>query len=118
MSCVWISDVPDDKLRYRNLPVDHQLQKHARMSSEGTAVSSHGVLTPTGKTTRTSLSDAITSKNSIPALNGRHSLLVLRARSKLERDSWCWALNVEVERLVREHSVREQGIREDGRIRR
>ncbi len=41
----------------------------------------------------------------VPSLNGQQKMLVLRARSKLERDEWCWALNVEMERLVRLHAA-------------
>lgn len=50
----------------------------------------------------------------IPELDAKPKLLICRARSKLERDAWCWALNCEIERLVRtsqprEHKAREQG---------
>jgi len=50
----------------------------------------------------------------IPELEAKPKLLICRARSKLERDAWCWALNCEIERLVRtsqprEHKAREQG---------
>lgn len=53
----------------------------------------------------------------IPALDAKHKMLVLRARSRLERDAWCWALNAEIERLVRVYSSREQAVRNDGGIR-
>jgi len=33
--------------------------------------------------------------------NSKHKLLILKARSQMERDAWCWALNAEVERTVR-----------------
>jgi len=52
----------------------------------------------------------------VPSLNGQQKMLVLRARSKLERDEWCWALNVEMERLVRLHSVRETAVRQQGNV--
>ena len=52
----------------------------------------------------------------VPSLNGQQKMLVLRARSKLERDSWCWALNVEMERLVRLHRVREAAVRQQGNV--
>lgn len=52
----------------------------------------------------------------VPSLNGQQKMLVLRARSKLERDEWCWALNVEMERLVRLHSVREAAVRQQGNV--
>jgi hypothetical protein len=37
-----------------------------------------------------------------PRLARKHKLLVFRTRSKLERDAWCFALNTEIERLVRD----------------
>ena len=52
----------------------------------------------------------------VPSLNGQQKMLVLRARSKLERDEWCWALNVEMERLVRLHRVREAAVRQQGNV--
>lgn len=52
----------------------------------------------------------------VPSLNGQRKMLVLRARSKLERDEWCWALNVEMERLVRLHRVREAAVRQQGNV--
>lgn len=39
------------------------------------------------------------------SLKAKRRVLVLKARSKLERDGWCWALNTEIERLSR--STRE-----------
>ena len=56
------------------------------------------------------------STKEVPSLNGQQRMLVLRARSKLERDQWCWALNVEMERLVRAHTVREAAVRQQGNI--
>ena len=50
----------------------------------------------------------------IPELKAKPNLLVCRARSKLERDSWCWALNCEIERLARASQIREQRARERG----
>jgi len=47
----------------------------------------------------------------VPALSSKRKLLVFRTRSKLERDAWCWALNCEVERLVREQKEREERLR-------
>ncbi|KZT53929.1 hypothetical protein CALCODRAFT_485938 [Calocera cornea HHB12733] len=52
----------------------------------------------------------------IPSLKDKNRLLICRARSKLERDTWCWALNVEIERLVRAAVARERALREDGAI--
>lgn len=50
----------------------------------------------------------------IPGLSARHRILMCRARSGLERDAWCWALNCEVERLARATGVREKKAREQG----
>lgn len=47
----------------------------------------------------------------IMQLSAKHSLLIFRARSKLERDLWCWALNCEIERLVRKTKKRETSMR-------
>jgi len=51
------------------------------------------------------------SSDAIPQLNAKHGLLILKARSKLERDAWCWALNSEIERIVRTKVDREKGMR-------
>lgn len=45
-----------------------------------------------------------------------HQKLVLRARSKLERDSWAWAINLEIERLARRRKEREDRIRAAGNV--
>ncbi|KAG9035602.1 hypothetical protein FRB95_011008 [Tulasnella sp. JGI-2019a] len=52
----------------------------------------------------------------IPPLDGKHKILVCKARSILERDSWCFALNAEIERLSRRTSSREKDIQELGGI--
>lgn len=48
--------------------------------------------------------------------NSGHQKLVLRARSKLERDAWAWALNLEIERLARRRKDREDRIRSAGNV--
>ncbi|OCB84999.1 hypothetical protein A7U60_g7956 [Sanghuangporus baumii] len=53
-------------------------------------------------------------KTPIRQMNSKRKLVFFRARSKLERDAWCWALNCEIERLVRETKDREYRIREQG----
>lgn len=50
----------------------------------------------------------------ICSLNSQRKVAVFRARSKMERDAWCWALNCEIERLVRTTRDREVRIREQG----
>ena len=97
------------------MPVDHALQRHAR-SAVGDATTTAASVTVTGKATATTMAHTDDVHTSVPALNGNHKLLVLRARSKLERDAWCWALNAEIERLVRVHAPREQAVRDDGGI--
>jgi hypothetical protein len=42
-----------------------------------------------------------------PRLKRKNKLVVFRTRSKLERDAWCWAINCEIERLVRERTDKE-----------
>jgi len=43
--------------------------------------------------------------------NSKHKLLILKARSQMERDAWCWALNAEVERTARASAQREERLR-------
>ena len=51
----------------------------------------------------------------IPRLSKRgHEMIVFRARSKVERDAWCWALGCEIERVVRNNRDRERRVREAG----
>lgn len=52
----------------------------------------------------------------VPALSAKRKLLVFRTRSKLERDAWCWALNCEIEKLVRAQREREGKLRETGSL--
>jgi hypothetical protein len=42
--------------------------------------------------------------------------IVFRARSKLDRDSWAWAINWEIERLVRRRREREERLRGFGAV--
>ncbi|KAH7102551.1 Pleckstrin homology domain-containing protein [Auriculariales sp. MPI-PUGE-AT-0066] len=50
----------------------------------------------------------------LPRLNESRKFLVLKTRSKLERDAWCWAINCELERVIRTNSDREVKIRDLG----
>jgi hypothetical protein len=52
----------------------------------------------------------------VPALSAKRKVLVFRTRSKLERDAWCWALNSEIERVVRSQKEREARLRETGNL--
>lgn len=57
-----------------------------------------------------------TDATSVPALSVKRKLLIFRTRSKLERDTWCWALNCAIEKIVRAQRVREQKVREAGQL--
>jgi len=51
----------------------------------------------------------------IPPLSAKRSVVLFRTRSKLERDTWCWALNTEIEKLAYANPQREIKMRETGR---
>jgi Pleckstrin homology domain len=65
-----------------------------------------------GTVTDTSANDASVPKT----LSHKRKLVVCRTRSKLERDAWCWALNCEIEKLVRLAKTREDKLRATGGI--
>lgn len=50
----------------------------------------------------------------IPAINAKHKIIVVKARSKLERDHWCWAVNEEIERIARRNVDRELRLHQGG----
>jgi Pleckstrin homology domain len=50
----------------------------------------------------------------VPSLNAVKKMLVFLCRSRVERDVWCWALNTEIEKLVRERRDREEKWRSVG----
>ncbi|KDQ11404.1 hypothetical protein BOTBODRAFT_57377 [Botryobasidium botryosum FD-172 SS1] len=54
----------------------------------------------------------------VPPLGGKHKFHVFKARSKLERDAWCWAINCEIERVVRAAKGRETKVRNSGELER
>lgn len=56
------------------------------------------------------------SNATVPPLKAKHDVLVLKARSRLERDSWVWALNAEIERTSRRFRVREVKARDGGLV--
>ncbi|WVQ65819.1 uncharacterized protein L199_003997 [Kwoniella botswanensis] len=60
--------------------------------------------------------DLVKDQNFLPPdLSKRPSqLLIFRARSKLERDRWVWAINAEMERQVRSHVKQEEILRNHG----
>ncbi|KAL1662456.1 Pleckstrin homology domain-containing protein [Schizophyllum commune] len=53
----------------------------------------------------------------IPTLKAKENVAVFRTRSKLERDAWCWAINCEIEKIVREQREREERLRNTGNLR-
>jgi hypothetical protein len=53
-------------------------------------------------------------ENSTPGLNAKRKVSIYRTRSKLERDSWVFALNAEIEKIVRATGERENKLREAG----
>ncbi|KAJ7459760.1 Pleckstrin homology domain-containing protein [Mycena latifolia] len=50
----------------------------------------------------------------IPSLAAKRKVVVFRCRNKLERDAWCWALNCEIEKVVRIQKDREDKLRNTG----
>ncbi|KAJ6508926.1 Pleckstrin homology domain-containing protein [Mycena sanguinolenta] len=50
----------------------------------------------------------------IPSLSSKRKVAVFRCRNKLERDAWCWALNCEIEKIVRVQQDREEKLRNTG----
>ena len=55
-------------------------------------------------------------KEAAPPLKMKRKLAIFRTRSKFERDTWVWAINVEIEKVVRTTAGREERIREAGNI--
>jgi hypothetical protein len=56
------------------------------------------------------------SHESAHKLASKRKLVIYRTRSRLERDVWCWALNCEIEKMVRMTRAREERLRENGRL--
>ena len=52
----------------------------------------------------------------LPSLQASRAMLVFRARSRVERDLWCWAINTEIEKVARKQKERERAIRENGGV--
>ncbi|KIY67116.1 hypothetical protein CYLTODRAFT_397691 [Cylindrobasidium torrendii FP15055 ss-10] len=50
----------------------------------------------------------------VPSLATKHKSVLYRTRSKLERDTWCWAINCEIERVVRRQRDYEAALRDTG----
>jgi hypothetical protein len=56
----------------------------------------------------------VAAQDDLPRLSAKRTLMVFRTRSKLERDAWCWAINCQIEKLVRAWREREEKLREAG----
>lgn len=54
------------------------------------------------------------SSTRIPSLSAKRKVVVFRCRNKLERDAWCWALNCEIDKIVRIQKDREEKLRNTG----
>lgn len=52
----------------------------------------------------------------VPPLHAKRKLGVFRTRSKLERDAWVWAINVEIDKTVRRMREREGRVRQAGEL--
>ncbi|KAH9854680.1 Pleckstrin homology domain-containing protein [Lenzites betulinus] len=52
----------------------------------------------------------------VPPLKAKRKVAVFRTRSKLERDAWVWAINTEIEKVVRASRVREEAVRNAGEL--
>ena len=52
----------------------------------------------------------------VPPLNTKRKVSVFRTRSKLERDAWVWAINIEIEKVVRASKDREEAVRQAGEL--
>lgn len=108
-------------VRYRpervNQPAQPQIVVAQRDGTSTAAIASHsagtaGSLSGVERTTM----PASSSPSTLPSLRDKkHKDLVLRARSKLERDLWVRAISLEIERLVREDGEREEKIRQMGK---
>ena len=59
---------------------------------------------------------APTPGRSVPSLSAKNKVLIFKTRSILERDAWCWAINAEIEKIVRTQQGREEKLREAGNL--
>lgn len=57
-----------------------------------------------------------TTATDVPPLKAKRKVKVFRTRSKLERDAWVWAINVEIEKIVRASKDREEAVRQAGQL--
>ncbi|EIW80949.1 hypothetical protein CONPUDRAFT_103997 [Coniophora puteana RWD-64-598 SS2] len=57
-----------------------------------------------------------TNTSNIPSLSAKNHIAVFRTRSKIERDTWCWALNHELDKMARDNVDRERLLRGMGKL--
>lgn len=94
------SDDPEDDLLF-------MVWYRKQQPSLGPAnISEEGVIEP----------PAVAVPANIPALSAKATVAVFRTRSKLERDAWCWSINCEMEKIVREQKEREERLRNTGSL--
>jgi len=51
-----------------------------------------------------------------PNLDAKRKAIVLKTRSKLERDAWCYSINMEIDRLAESQLAREEAARNAGGV--
>ena len=56
----------------------------------------------------------LNASSTVSALSAKRKLVIFKTRSKLERDAWCWAINCEIEKLMRAGRDREEKLRQTG----
>ncbi|KAF7985501.1 hypothetical protein HWV62_3705 [Athelia sp. TMB] len=56
----------------------------------------------------------LNASSTVSALSAKRKLVIFKTRSKLERDAWCWAINSEIEKLIRAGRDREEKLRQTG----
>ena len=52
----------------------------------------------------------------VPKLSKKLKVLLFKTRSCLERDAWCWAINSEIEKIMRAQVTRETRLAEGGNL--
>jgi hypothetical protein len=52
----------------------------------------------------------------VPNLSKKLKVLLFKTRSCLERDAWCWAINSEIEKIMRAQVKRETRLAEAGNL--
>jgi hypothetical protein len=69
---------------------------------------------PIVDTSLSSAGDGTALQERLHRLGASRKFVIFRTRSKLERDAWCWAMNCEIEKMVRMTKIREDRLRAQG----